>query len=269
MNQNQKIIFDYYIHDARLDHVLIRPFFKKIIKIPFYLSIKSNNGFYLATSDNIDERRNFFSMMTSTLIMEDGIDCFTGHKQFIPFFAYFEKLRPQSNIACIGIFSTLHFFTRGKNIHFMEQFMGFSLDQYNYLQRDIFYDYLFDDNVEFKEYSLIAIRKYCYLHFIMNFLISANLTDNMDYLYYVSKYMIMFRLINLEQMQFFFAKKILLNSRSFFENESDIFKMISYKYAPRYVDFRYPDKFTDVYNIISPESIKRRIYELNSQSILF
>ena len=66
----KKFIFDYYLDNGILSHILIRYKYKKIIKIPFIYFLKSNNG--ICKID--DSNKIFLSLLNYTCVLEDGFD---------------------------------------------------------------------------------------------------------------------------------------------------------------------------------------------------
>ena len=260
----EKIIFDYYIKNATLDHVIIRPNKKKIMKIPFYITLKSNKyGIYNNEEKDSNE---FFSMMSPTFIIDGGIDYFTGHNNFIPYFSFVDFYKPKTKIFNVGILSTLSFISMMFKSNALSKFIGFDINEYDYINSDSYYDYLFSGDGDIKNYALITIRKYCNLSYILNFLISSNLTSNMDYMYYLNKYIILFRIISNNKIQNFFMNSIISNSYTIFNSEENIFKMTALKYAPRYLDIKYPNNFQDIYKIITPNLIEEKINNLLKQN---
>jgi hypothetical protein len=227
------------------------------------VTLKSTEGFYQGTKENVKERKFFFEMMTPFFITSDGWDMIGNHHSFIPFFAFFEKYRPCTKTSNIGILSSFYLFQRpfllSKNQNIMKNFIGFDLDIYNYLERDIYYDYLFPENEEIKEYAFRMIVKYNHLYFLLNFLISSNLTNKMDEMYYFQKYMIVIKIISSTFIPNKFLRNVMKYTSSFFNNETDIYKITAFKYAPRYLPIKNFTEFTQIFEIISPEIIKERL----------
>ena len=257
--ETHKIIYDYYLDNASLDHVCVLLTKKKIKIIPFYITLKSINGFYKCSDDNREEWKEFFTMMQPFFIIHGGIDYITGCDQFVPFFAYIVNCGPKNKILNIGLFSSLRYFQSGK---LLTRFMGFEIETYNYLERDIYEDYIFSDDETIKKYSLICIRKYCNLYFILNFLISSNLVENMDEYYYMTKYMLLLQIIGGNFFANLFLESTITNSYTYFNNEIDIFKMTSFKYAPRMINIKTPQRFPEIFDMISPKMIEEKILKL-------
>ena len=117
------IIFDFYLNEANLHHVYIKPHIKKIIKIPFYISLSSTEGYFDPKNDLDKNYRKFFTMMNHFFVIEGGIDCLTEHKNYIPYFICFDKYRPNSKMISIGIFSTLFVISKMRNLNFIQTFI--------------------------------------------------------------------------------------------------------------------------------------------------
>ncbi len=263
---DRKIIFDYYLDGTFLDHISIKPFIKKIVTIPYSVRLQSNNGFYIASEENKEERRMFFDLMCQYFMISGGRDILVDHDQFIPFLCYFEKFRPNNYIVNIGLLSTLHLIQKMAQLgDSLQIFIGIDLKTYNYLNTDIYYDCLYSENLEIKKNAFIVIRKYCNLYFLITFLISSNLKRNMDKTYYFEKFLTVLKIISGKFVDNVFINRLLKQSRNFYDNETDIFRMTAFKYAPRYLPITKINEFHKIFNLIKPDNIRDKIYQIHKR----
>ena len=268
---SKRIIFDYYIDNARLDHVCIKNKQKKVLIVPFYIGLYSKDGFYNATTETREERDEFFSMMISLFIMSGGNDCITGLPQYVPYFAFMQNHRPGHNNMNIGIFSTILMFQNMLGVNVLDKFMGFSTGEFDYIKTNLYDEYLkletsLDDTeeIEFKkEYLIMSIRKYCNLHFIINLLVSTNSSEEKTNSFYYTKYMNLVRILHTGSYPSLFFDRIINNSFEEFDNETDVWKLTSYKYIPFYLNCKRKINYKEIFEYLSPDSIKEKITKIN------
>lgn len=267
------IIFDYYIDNGKLDHFMIKKRTKKVLIIPFYISLYSSMGFYKFVKENRDERDEFFSLMVPFFIMAGGIDCIINKPQIVPYFAFFQTYRPRYDNTNIGIFSTILMFQKNFNMDILDSFMGFTIGDYDYLKSNIYADYLelFTEKTEEtleiqlkKEYVLIAIRKYCHLIFMINFLVSINPEDERNNEFFYMKYMNLMRILSDGGFPNQFADKIITDSYDKFEKETNIYKLTAYKYIPMYLNCKKKFNYDDIFEHLKIDEIETTIKRINS-----
>ena len=269
---SKRIVFDYYIDNGKLDHVFIRQKVRKVLIISFHISLRSQAGFYTVNRGNQDERDEFFSMMNPTFVMSDGYDCITEQPQYVYYFALLPQYRPEHNNTNIGIFSTIVMFQNILGVNILEKFMDFPISEYNYMKTNIYRDYLeleksTEDRDEIetkKEYVTMAIRKYCHLHFLINFLVAMDDQRNKDVFYYYTKYLCLMRMLCQNTYPTPFFEKFFKRSFMEFATENDIYKLTAYKYIPCYLNCKKLGAYDEILQHVPLETVRDKIVEVNS-----
>lgn len=261
---SKKLIFDYYLDSAKLEHIVVKCKQKKIVKIPFYFNINSKEGYYLAGENDEEKREEFFSMMAPAMSVTQGFDSITGLKQKFPFFVYFEIYRPICNTN-LGLFSSITLIEKNREINILDKFMGISLDDYDYLNNDIYYDYhQLDENR--KSLITTAIRKYCNLYFIYNFLTAFDSEGEKELEFYYSRYLMLVKIIKFNIFPTFYIENVITKSYEIFNQEDNIYKLTAYKYIPDYLNVKKKFNYQDIFEYLKIEEIELRIKDLNSKA---
>ena len=246
------------LHGAKLEHALIKPRVKKIAKIKFCISIISENGYYDLSAENYESLKKFFSFFNHTYIVTGGIDMTTGKENIIPFFKYSTKFSPRRNFNA-GLFSTLEYFDAMFQTNILEGTVG-RLQDYNYLERDILQDYLFIPAL--KSVALYTIRQYCYLFYILNFIITVTLSDEMNEIYFFERYLMLYQILRRGTFPSKKMENVILKSKIIFENETDIYRLLIFKSAPRIIGVENPSDFYKIFNYYSVDELKNKIREI-------
>jgi hypothetical protein len=254
MNIQQKIIFGYYLHKAKINHICIKYNVKKLIIVPFNINIESCDGYFKVTEDNLLQCQQFFSFSKKLFMVTDGIDCLTGLKQSIPLFL--------CNFNNVNLFTSILFVENLFGIKGLHDFIGYSISEYNYIKCDIFYDYFNSPNQHVKKLSFIAIQKYCLISFMINYVI--NFKNDISHLEYINLYYNIVKLIQ-DKLKITKINNIFNEAKKYFKSQNDVITMIIYSYAPKLTT---KENFNFVFNVLSYQDVKKRLQKIHFKNYL-
>jgi len=248
------IITGTYVEGSKLYPLFVKLKKNKIVIIPFYHSPKSDGGYYNLSLED-EKICQFFSLGHRIFVSDGGIDMLTGLKQQIPYFFFLNcKTSYHFNV---NLFSSIHYCESTYKKAVLENFIGHTIKEYNFMSSDFYYDYFIclnspktPENEIKKNIIKTVIKKYCHISFLINLFVSIAVINKteMNYLLYFYIYIRVYLILSGKKTNILELNDMIKDSFLFFEKQDDIILCTIYQYAPRLCLNK---SFNDIFNHLS------------------